>query len=150
MGILGVLSMAVFFCAETGGFYPGEPYGDALGKKCVELSQEAYQVLRAEIDQGKEIIVVDGWPEAVDRVVSPEQLVIFERIWRDSEVQKTDWLVVRHRDEQDLELSPALTTEQFSELLVYRQSLRDWPQTNSFPLLESRPIAPSWLTEKTQ
>lgn len=142
--------MAVFFCAETGGFYPGTPYGDAVGKVCVELSQGAYETLMKAINHGKEITVVDGWPEAVDRLVSPEQSVAFERNWRDSEVRQTDWLVARHRDELDLALAATLTVEQFPELLAYRQSLRDWPQAADFPLLESRPIAPPWLATQTQ
>ncbi|WP_434562574.1 phage tail assembly chaperone [Pseudomonas sp. R1-6] len=142
--------MAVFFCAETGGFYPGKPYGDAVGKACVKLSQETYETLMEGINQGKEIKVVDGWPGAVDRLVSSEQSVAFERNWRDLEVRKTDWLVARHRDERDLVLAPTLTVEQFPQLLAYRQALRDWPQAADFPSLESRPIAPSWLAIQTQ
>ncbi|SEE26587.1 phage tail assembly chaperone [Pseudomonas kilonensis] len=142
--------MTVFFCAETGGFYPGEPYGDAVGKECVELSQETYQALRDEIDQGKEIRVVNGWPEAFDRVIPPDQLIAFERNWRDSEIRSTEWLVVRHREEQELGMAPTLNAEQFPELLSYRQALRDWPQASDFPSLESRPIAPLWLAEQSK
>jgi len=142
--------MVVFFCAETGGFYPAEPYGDAVGRACVELSQETYQALRDAIDQGKEIVSVDGWPEAVDRVVPPEQLIAFERDWRDSEIRNTEWLVARHRDEQDLQLSPTLTTGQFSELLAYRQALRDWPLSEHFPDSQHRPVAPPWIAEQTR
>lgn len=150
MGILGVLNMVVFFCAETGGFYPGEPYGDAIGKACVELTQEAYRDLRDEIDQGKEIAVVDGWPEAISRVVPPDQLIAFERDWRDSEIRSTEWLVARHREEQDLGMAPTLNAEQFPELLSYRRALRDWPQTATFPSAEFRPIAPLWIAEQTE
>ncbi|AVU74383.1 phage tail assembly chaperone [Pseudomonas rhizophila] len=142
--------MTVFFCAETGGFYPGEPYGDAVGKECVELSQGAYQALRDEIDQGKEIRVVNGWPQAFDRVIAPDQMIAFERSWRDSEIRSTEWLVARHREEQELGMAPTLNAEQFSELLSYRQTLRDWPQASDFPLLESRPIAPPWLADQPQ
>lgn len=35
--------MDYFFCAETLGLYPGEPYGDALGKTCVKLTEEQYR-----------------------------------------------------------------------------------------------------------
>lgn len=142
--------MTVFFCAETGGFYPEEPYGDAVGKECVELSQEAYQALRDEIDQGKEIKAVNGWPQAFERVIPPDQLIVFERNWRDSEIRSTEWLVARHREEQELELAPTLNAEQFPMLLSYRQALRDWPQASSFPSSESRPIAPLWLAEQSQ
>jgi hypothetical protein len=142
--------MTVFFCAETGGFYPGGPYGDAVGKECVELTQEAYQALRKEIDQGKEIAIVDGWPEAINRVVPTDQLIAFERGWRDSEIRSTEWLVARHREEQDLGLAPTLAAGQFSELLSYRQVLRDWPQTATFPSAGLRPIAPPWIAKQLQ
>ncbi|UVM63289.1 phage tail assembly chaperone [Pseudomonas sp. B21-010] len=142
--------MAIFFCAETGGFYPGEPYGDAIDKVCVELAQKEYQDLRNSIDQGKEIIVVNGWPKAVDRITPPDQLIAFERNWRDSEIRNTEWLVTRHRDEQDLQLTPTLTLERFSELLAYRQALRDWPQAEVFPDIEFRPVAPAWIAEQLQ
>lgn len=59
--------MTVFFCIADGGFYPGAPYGDAVGKECVELSDTQYMELLSEIDQGKVITVVDGWPVAVSR-----------------------------------------------------------------------------------
>ncbi|MNJ81941.1 hypothetical protein D3C77_810250 [compost metagenome] len=59
-------------------------------------------------------------------------------------------MVNRHRDEQDLPLSTTLAAEQFAELLIYRQSLRDWPQSELFPDAEQRPVAPSWIAEQTQ
>lgn len=111
---------------------------------------DVYQDLRDAIDQGKEITVINGVPEAVDRIVPPEQLIDFERNWRDSEIRNTEWLVTRHRDEQDLQLALSLTTEQFAELLRFRQSLRDWPQSEHFPDSQSRPVAPPWIAEQTQ
>ncbi|SDA94714.1 Phage tail assembly chaperone protein [Pseudomonas sp. NFACC15-1] len=73
-----------------------------------------------------------------------------ERVWRNFELGATEWLVARHRDEQDLGAISTLTLEQFSELLAYRQALRDWPQTPDFPLPKARPTAPSWLSEQIQ
>ncbi|AVX11495.1 phage tail protein [Stutzerimonas stutzeri] len=37
--------MKFFFCAETLGLYPGQPYGDAVGKLCVEISEEHYRAV---------------------------------------------------------------------------------------------------------
>ncbi|WP_065759693.1 phage tail assembly chaperone [Pseudomonas defluvii] len=71
-----------------------------------------------------------------------------ERYWRDGQVTATEWLVTRHRDEQDMQLATTLTPERFSELLVYRQGLRDWPQSSLFPDVEQRPAAPSWIAEQ--
>ncbi|UVL57544.1 phage tail assembly chaperone [Pseudomonas sp. B21-035] len=73
-----------------------------------------------------------------------------ERAWRDVELQATEWLTTRHRDEQGIGRSTTLTSEQYGEVLAYRQKLRDWPQTSNFPESSKRPSAPIWLTTQTQ
>lgn len=73
-----------------------------------------------------------------------------ERVWRNNELQSTEWLVTRHRDEQDIGQGTTLTAAQYSELLGYRQALRDWPQAATFPSAEFRPIAPPWIAEQSQ
>ena len=62
----------------------------------------------------------------------------------------TEWLITRHRDEQDMQVLTTLTAEQFAELLVYRQALRDLPQSEVFPDTAQRPVAPPWIAEQTQ
>lgn len=48
-----------------------------------------------------------------------------EKLWRDSELAATDWIV-------------SITDHpQHAEYLVYRQALRDWPATENFP--DTRP-----------
>jgi len=37
----------------------------------------------------------------------------------------TDWMVLRHRDQVELQQPTTLTSEQYQQLLVYRQQLRD-------------------------
>jgi hypothetical protein len=59
------------------------------------------------------------------------------------------WLRERHRDEQDLQRSTTLSDERFAELLTYLQSLRDWPQSEQFPEIEHRPVAPPWIVEQS-
>lgn len=97
---------------------------------------------------GKVLGVRAGRPAWVglDEALTAEQLAERERIWRDGVVASTQWLVTRHRDEQDMQLATTLTAEQFAELLVYRQALRDWPQSQAFPDTELRPVAPAFLS----
>ncbi|MBA1197575.1 hypothetical protein G7011_10665 [Pseudomonas plecoglossicida] len=73
-----------------------------------------------------------------------------ERQWRDSELAVRQWLRDRHRDEQDLERETTLSADQFAELLGYLQDLRDWPQSEHFPVVEHRPVAPSWIADQSQ
>lgn len=71
----------------------------------------------------------------------------YERVWRDTEINTIKWLRERHRDEIDLGVASTLSSTQFSEILVYLQQLRDWPQTTGFPSATKRPKAPSWITD---
>lgn len=91
----------------------------------------------------------DGeFAESLTVPVSPDQLASVERDWRDTEISSTEWLVTRHRDEQDLQLAPTLSAEQFAELLTYRQALRDWPVSEHFPAIQYRPTQPAWLPDQ--
>ncbi|PLP87602.1 phage tail protein [Pseudomonas sp. FFUP_PS_473] len=93
----------------------------------------------------------NGLPILIDPPpATGDELAAAERKWRDGQVSDTEWLVTRHRDEQDMQLSTTLTPEQFSELLAYRQGLRDWPQSELFPGIEHRPQPPTWLADLTQ
>ncbi|WP_439125648.1 MAG: phage tail assembly chaperone [Pseudomonas rhizophila] len=97
--------------------------------------------------QGDGSIAKGPLPESLR---TDEDLAVSERGWRDAEVSVTEWLVTRHRDEQDMQLATTLPAEQFAELLSYRQALRDWPAAEAFPDSAQRPVAPRWLAEQTQ
>jgi len=73
-----------------------------------------------------------------------------ERKWRDAELAKLVWLRDRHRDQLEIEATTTLTGEQFKELLVYMQALRDWPQLPGFPDSQARPPAPLWLSDQPE
>ena len=81
--------------------------------------------------------------------VSLAQLASAERIWRDSELLAVKWLRERHRDQLEIELEPTLSSEQFRELLLHMQALRDWPQSPEFPDSLYRPAPPSWIAQQT-
>ncbi len=100
---------------------------------------------------GKTLGVNDGRPAWVghDEVVGAGEIATRERGWRDGVVSSTEWLVNRHRDEQDMQLTTTLQAGQFAELLQYRQTLRDWPQSDLFPGIEHRPLPPAWLADMT-
>lgn len=73
-----------------------------------------------------------------------------ERAWRDGELSSVVWLRDRHRDQLELSTDTTLTAEQFNELLVFMQALRDWPQSEQFPVIEYRPVTPPWIAEQNQ
>lgn len=145
--------MERLYSQTTGTCYiPGihsEIPGDA-----VSISDERYDAVIANPQEGKvRSHDAQGLPVLIDPPVielTAEDLAANERAWRDAEVSSTEWLVTRHRDEQDMQLATTLTAEQFAELLVYRQALRDWPQSEAFPDTAQRPVAPPWIAEQTQ
>jgi hypothetical protein len=79
-------------------------------------------------------------PVAVDQAPAAA-----ERSWRQASLSATEWLVTRHRDEQELGRGTLLKAAQYLELLEYRQALRDWPDSSHFPGVVSRPAAPGWM-----
>ncbi|MBX8488058.1 phage tail assembly chaperone [Pseudomonas cichorii] len=137
--------MAIFYCAETGGFYLSGM--QPVGKDCKEITDAQHVELRAANAAGKIIAAdADGFPVAVDPPgLTTEQLQERERGWRDHVLLAASGVRDRHRDQLELKLPTTLDAEQFSELLVYIQSLRDWPQAEAFPDNLMRPAAPAWL-----
>jgi hypothetical protein len=61
--------------------------------------------------------------------------------FRNNKLNETDWMVLRHRDQLDAEMTTTLTNTQYQNLLIYRQGLRDLSKeynidTVVWPLLE--------------
>ena len=69
-----------------------------------------------------------------------------ERQWRDRVLAEMIWRRDRHRDQLEIGTETTLNAEQSSQLLVYLQALRDWPQSSAFPDRTARPVAPDFLT----
>lgn len=90
----------------------------------------------------------DAW--GIDEAARLKRNEQAERDWRNAELERVKWLRERHRDEQDIGRRLTLTVEQFSELLDYLQQLRDWPQSEQFPEVKHRPVAPPWIAEQAQ
>lgn len=59
-----------------------------------------------------------------------------ERAWRNAQIAASDYLAM-----PDYPITP----EQRSELYLYRQALRDWPDVTVFPDQSGRPMPPDWI-----
>lgn len=86
-----------------------------------------------------------GLPYLVDAPEVVPDPAAQEREWRDAELASVMWLRERHRDQLEIEAPKSIDVEQFKELLVYMQALRDWPQSHDFPGSQHRPIPPAWV-----
>ncbi len=67
------------------------------------------------------------------------------RRMRDSSIELTDWIVMRHRDELDIGGETTLTAQEFAEVLAYRSALRNFPKTLEYVNLETDEIV--WPTK---
>lgn len=76
--------------------------------------------------------------------LSRESIMVICRARRDAALADTGWIVERHRDQLDQQIVTTITAEKYTELLTYRQILRDWPAQPGWPDIEM-PEAPEWL-----
>lgn len=140
----------LYFAPEAATFYDTDVHGENIPAGSIEVTSDQRRELIAAIANGHPIACIDGCIQIGEAPAqSPTELAEVERMWRDAEMQSNEWLVARHRDEQDMQLTTTLQAEQFAELLQYRQALRDWPQSELFPAIEHRPEPPAWLADMT-
>jgi hypothetical protein len=156
--------MKIYYSKSTSGFYNDDIHGprtllavdegmtDVPNPDCkiptdaVEITEEEHQSLLAAQSSGK-IIMPDanGNPVAVDSPPpSPYEVATAKRLQRDAALSKTDWAVIRHRDESEAGASSTLSDDQYKSLLSYRQALRDLTKVSGFPDV-SLPDAPSFI-----
>lgn len=126
----------MFYCHSTGGFYiPG--FNAEIPADAVEISNDTYEFLKSGLSNGKKITVgSDGVLSLTDYVQPAEKLEELERQWRDGVIARTDYLVMPDYP---------ITDSARSEVLDYRQKLRDWPAHEAFPEQRARPRPPDWL-----
>ncbi|MCI0996051.1 phage tail assembly chaperone [Pseudomonas corrugata] len=145
--------MTLYSSKTTGGFYDDSIHSaEQIPLDSIEITPKLHAELHEGQSMGKRISSnEDGYPILVDPpALSSEVLAANERVWRDEQLVMTDGMVARHRDELEEMLKTTLSVEQYSELQAYRQVLRNWPETSEFPLVDHRPIAPSWLPKRIQ
>lgn len=142
--------MKRFYSASTQSSYL-QGLHSVMPADAIEISEALYLSVIGNPPPGK-IRAHDerGLPYLVDAPEVVPDLAAEERQWRDAELTSVMWLRERHRDQLEVEAPTTLTVEQFKELLVYMQALRDWPQSPDFPQIEYRPVAPPWISEQTE
>lgn len=143
--------MTKLYSPATGSCYDKRVHS-VIPDDAIEISDEIFGSVIGNPAPGKvRAHMPDGVPYLVDKAPpTTDELAADERVWRDAELGATEWLVMRHRDEQDMAMTTILTAAQFAELLTYRQKLRDWPTAAGFPSLYQRPRMPAWVAEQTQ
>lgn len=136
------------FSPSMNGFYLKGVNAD-IPDDAVEISEEKYIELRKHhLEIGDSHISSDdsGNPIVSERQLSQEQVATSARNERDSAISGSMWLCERHRAQVELGIETTLTGAQFSDLLDYHQSLRDWPAQPGWPDIDIPP-EPDWMAE---
>lgn len=150
--------MKFYFSPSVTAFYRSDISGELGSDECsmpddvLEVSKDVFErMLRVREEGGRVVPDEDGIPVAAPALLpTSEELAETERRWRDQVISTSEWIVTRHRDEVDMGQETQITPEQFSELLRYRQALRDWPTAEGFPSLDLRPTPPGWLSDQAE
>lgn len=138
-----------FYSQSTGCTYLSGIHGQSMPADAIEIPESVYLSVIASPAPGKIRSHVGGLPVLIDPPpASADDLAELERQWRDAELLAVTWLRDRHRDQLDIGADTTLSAEQFAELLVYMQHLRDWPQNDAFPAIDQRPVPPPWIAEQ--
>ncbi|MFG6205278.1 phage tail assembly chaperone [Pseudomonas retamae] len=133
-----------YFSPTTSGFYHSDLHGLNIPNDAFVLSEGEYCALVSNAPKATVLSLDrDGRPERVPMVAQSHDSI--ERAWRNQVLQSTQWLVLRDAEELETGEGTTLRTEEFKQLLAYRQALRDWPDQPEFPDAHSRPIEPDWL-----
>ena len=91
------------------------------------------------------------WTPDPSIIITAEQKATeaLEQAWsalraeRDRRFEATRWLIERHAEELALGLDTTLTPEQHTDLLTYRQALRDLPENTTDPNNPEWPETPA-------
>lgn len=123
----------------------------SIPSDAVEITDELYMAVIGNPPAGKARAHDErGLPYLVDAPEVVPDPAAQERQWRDAELASVMWLRERHRDQLEIGAATTLTGDQFNEMLLYMQALRDWPQSPDFPDIQHRPAAPEWIAEQIE
>ncbi|MGY4523742.1 phage tail protein [Pseudomonas sp. TE21394] len=125
---------------------------DQLPADAVEISKELHQSLLEGVSSQSKMIDFTSMPPVLVDLPEPsgQVLAMLEAGWRDSQLRRTDEIVMRHRDEREMGGPTTLTSSEFMTLMGYRKTLRDWPQSDLFPDSRFRPAEPQLISSLTQ
>ena len=125
----------LYYSPATSGFYDDEIHATLPGD-AVMITADLHAQLLTDQSQGQMIAAgPDGTPVAVDRPTpTPEQAMADLRAQRDRLLRESDFSQF---------LDAPINDEQRAAWRVYRQALRDLPETAPDPLAVDWPAAPS-------
>ncbi|WP_235813579.1 hypothetical protein, partial [Pseudomonas syringae] len=83
--------------------------------------------------------------EYAEDIVVQADPALLAKLWVELRLKVSDNLVSQYRDARDLGGELPVTPEQFTQLLTWRQAVRDWPQVPGYPKETTQPVTPDWI-----
>ncbi|WP_310631569.1 phage tail assembly chaperone [Paraburkholderia sp.] len=129
------------------GYYDDAISAPPAGSQFVKLTTDQYRaMLDGQSDGKRPSIDASGNPVLLDPLEpTGDELAELKRAQRNAAITATDWIVARHQDELALGGATTLTAEQYATLLAYRKTLRDLPDSASWPGVDL-PAVPDFVT----
>ncbi|RMP24932.1 hypothetical protein [Pseudomonas coronafaciens] len=83
--------------------------------------------------------------EYAEDIVVQADPALLAKLWVELRLKVSDNLVSQYRDARDLGGELPVTPEQFTQLLTWRQAVREWPQVRGYPKENTQPVTPDWI-----
>ncbi|MDF5893473.1 hypothetical protein P4A93_17845 [Pseudomonas syringae pv. syringae] len=83
--------------------------------------------------------------EYAEDIVVQADPALLAKLWVELRLKVSDNLVSQYRDARDLGGELPITPEQFTQLLTWRQAVREWPQVPGYPKEATQPATPDWI-----
>ncbi|KPB24175.1 hypothetical protein [Pseudomonas amygdali] len=83
--------------------------------------------------------------EYAEDIVVQADPALLAKLWVELRLKVSDNLVSQYRDARDLGGELPITPEQFTQLLTWRQAVREWTQVPGYPKEATQPITPDWI-----
>ncbi|RMN25850.1 hypothetical protein ALQ62_03400 [Pseudomonas coronafaciens pv. zizaniae] len=83
--------------------------------------------------------------EYAEDIVVQADPALLAKLWVELRLKVSDNLVSQYRDARDLGGELPVTPEQFTQLLTWRQAVREWPQVRGYPKETTQPVTPDWI-----
>ncbi|ARA80081.1 hypothetical protein ACDH60_12800 [Pseudomonas ficuserectae] len=98
-----------------------------------------YQAVRQYLDNG------GLSSEYAEDIVVQSDPGLLAKLWIEASLKASDKLVSEYRDARDLGGVLPITAEQFTQLLTWRQAVREWPLVSGYPDKATQPATPDWI-----
>lgn len=112
------------------------------GNRChvtQDYNPPLYEAVRSFLERG------GAFRAYAEDIIVQSDPAVLARLWIEVKLQTSEAVVAQYRDARDLGGDLPITAEQFTQLLTWRQSVREWPKVAGYPDEATQPQIPGWM-----